>query len=237
MYRHMRISCVVQKKNEEEKQSIYVKLLEHQEKSNSKLANLEKENTMMRNKLEKLENTVSKCTKTPKQKITSNVHTNNGNINNGVQNIILIGYGKEDMSQIDRSDILKGYKDGFYSTLELTDTVHFNPKYPEYHNVYISSMKNKYAMMYDGTDWNLVKKNVLIDKIYSKNKNYIEENLDDFYDSLTKSQIKALNRWTDIEDDTDKRIREIKESIKMLLYNKRDISIKTRKDHSNTLLI
>ena len=50
----------------------------------------------------------------------------------------------------------------------------FNPDYPEYHNVYISSMKDKYAMMYDGHNWNLVMKKDLIDKIYDDNKNYIE---------------------------------------------------------------
>lgn len=35
----------------------------------------------------------------------------------------------------------------FNSTLKLTDTIHFNPKHPEYHNIYIPSMKDKYAMV------------------------------------------------------------------------------------------
>ena len=49
-------------------------------------------------------------------------------------------------------------------------------------------MKNKYAMMYDGNDWNLVMKDDLIDKIYDNKRDLIEENLDDFLDSLTISQ-------------------------------------------------
>ena len=66
-----------------------------------------------------------------KQSIITN---NNGIINN---NIVLIGYGKEDMKKIDTNDILKSLKKGFYSTIHLTEAVHFNSKYPEYHNVYI----------------------------------------------------------------------------------------------------
>ena len=43
---------------------------------------------------------------------------------------------------IDNGDILKCLKKGFYSTIYLTEAVHFNPKYPEYHNVYISNIKD-----------------------------------------------------------------------------------------------
>ena len=142
---------------------------------------------------------------------------------------MLIGYGKEDISKIDKNELLKGIKTGFYSTLNLTDTIHFNPKYPEYHNVYISSMKNKYAMMYDGTDWTLVMKDELIDKLYDEKKNYIEENLDDFLDSLSKSQRNALDRWMDMDEDHVK-IKEIKAKINLLLYNKRNVPLTTTKD-------
>jgi hypothetical protein len=54
--------------------------------------------------------------------------------------------------------------------LNLTETLHFNPKYPEYHNIYISNMQDKYAMTYDGKDWNLTIKEDLINKIYDDKK-------------------------------------------------------------------
>jgi hypothetical protein len=60
----------------------------------------------------------------------------------------------------------------------------------------------------------------LIDKLYDDKHNYIEENLDDFIDSLTKSQKNALYRWMDTDDDHEY-TREIKNDIKLLLYNKR----------------
>ena len=83
-------------------------------------------------------------------------------------------------------------------------------------------MKDKYAMMYDGENWNLTMKDDLINKIYDDKKNYIEENLDDFVDSLSLSRKKALERWL-TTDDNDDRIYKIKNEIKLLLYNKRNL--------------
>lgn len=120
---------------------------------------------------------------------------------------------------------MKALQNGFNSTLKLTETMHFNPKYPEYHNIYIKNVKDKYAMMFDGTKWDLVIKKNLIDKIYDDKKNYIEENIDDFIKSLSVSRKNALKRWLET-DDNDEKITEIKEEIKLLLYNKREIPMK-----------
>ena len=54
--------------------------------------------------------------------------------------------------------MLNVLKNGYYSTLKLTEAVHFNAKYPEFHNIYITNMKDKYAMMYDGVNWALTMK-------------------------------------------------------------------------------
>ena len=216
MYRHIREICKnknnvmdakeenLKKREDERKEEIYKKLIL-----------LEEENERLKKQL-------------LQSNIVNNVTINNGTINNNtVNNIILIGYGKEDISKIERDDILKSIKSGFSSSLELTDTIHFNPKYPEYHNVYISNIRDKYGMMYDGKDWTLIPKNELIDRIYDEKKSYIEENIEDFYDSLSKSQINALDRWFETEDGHD-RIIAIKEKIKLLLYNKRNIPLNTK---------
>ena len=121
-------------------------------------------------------------------------------------------------------DILKVLRKGYESTLRLTDTVHFNPKYPEFHNVYITNMKDKYAMMYDGKEWSLTRKTELIDRLYEDKKNYIEDNMEYFLDTLSRSQIRALERWLNTDDEHDK-IKEVKDKIKLLLYNKREVVI------------
>jgi len=161
----------------------------------------------------------------------SNVNNVNNNVNNNnnTMNITInvVPFGKEDISKIDKTDLLKVFKSGFNSALQLTETTHFNPKYPEFHNVYISNMKNKYAMTYDGSDWSLVMKDELIDKMYDKKRDYIEENMDDFLDSLSNSQIKALRRWMDSKDDHPY-VQKIKNDMKLMLYNKRKLAMNVK---------
>jgi hypothetical protein len=159
-------------------------------------------------------------------------HINNvtNNINNGiVAHINLVGYGKEDLTKIDKKDLIKAIQSGYNSTIKLTETLHFNPNHPEYHNVYITNMKDKYAMMFDGKDWNLTMKDELINKIYDDKKTYIEENIDEFIDSLSVSRKKALDRWLETNDDDDS-ISKVKNEIILLLYNKRNIILDKQDD-------
>jgi hypothetical protein len=223
MYRHIRESCIIKKRGDMEKNEIYEKLLEIEKISKERvkrdkcISKLADENKKLKLEVESMKQQFG-----TKQSIT----INNGIINNNMinQNILLVGYGKEDISKINKDEMIKILKNGFYSTLKLTEAIHFNPNYPEYQNVYISNIKDKYAMMFDGESWMLTMKEDLINKIYDDKKNYIEENLDHFLDSLTLSRRKALERWLDTEEDN-KKIKEIKEQIKLLLYNKRQIPL------------
>jgi hypothetical protein len=216
MYRHIRDTCKIKKKDEEMRTNIYERLL-----------NLENNNTILMRENEKLKEKMINMENSGGKIVTNNV--NFGNIQYNINNIHLVAHGQEDLSRIDKNELLQVFRSGFNSTLRLTETMHFNPEYPEYHNVYISSMKNKYAMLYDGNDWTLVMKDELIDKMYDNKRTYIEENLDDFLDSLTTSQKNALHRWMDADDEHDY-IKKIKNGIKLLLYNKRKMPLRL-KDH------
>lgn len=223
--RHMRLYCKVRKQEEEKKLDILNRLILLEEKNKT----LEEKNKVLENEINKIKN--------KKTKITNNniITTNNGAINNGTvinNHINLVAFGREDMTKIDKKDILKVLRKGYDSTLRLTETVHFNLKYPEYHNVYITNMKDKYAMMYDGKSWNLTIKEDLINRLYDDKKDYIEENVEDFVKFLTKSQKNALDRWANT-DEEDKKIKRLKERIKLLLYNSRDVPINTQKHIDN----
>jgi hypothetical protein len=218
MYRHMRESCQVKKQNDQEKNEIYERLLKLEEKE-KKTSEANKKLQKEVEKLKKVNHTVNNTSNNTKNTVNN---TNFGTVVNN--NIVLVGYGKEDLSKLSKNEMLKILQNGFDSSLKLTEAVHFNPKYPEYHNIYISNIKDKYAMMYDGKTWTLTMKEGLINKIYDDKKNYIEENLDDFLDSLTLSRKQALERWLDLDDENDK-IKEIKNQIKLLLYNKRKMPI------------
>ena len=165
----------------------------------------------------------------------SNNGSNNGNINNSivnsnnVNNITVVAFGKEKINSIDIKCITKAISAGFRSTIELTRNIHFNPNNPEFHNVYIPNMNNNCAMVFDGTNWNLTKRKEIIDDIYNDKKDFVEDNLEQFKNSLTQVKLNALNRWLAIEDDDDDIIIGIKKDIELLLYNNRNIPIETRK--------
>jgi uncharacterized C2H2 Zn-finger protein len=226
--RHIKSDCYVVKKINSEKQEIFNRLKQEEldrfnhcetilvNKTDTKNKELkeelkELENMRLQNKIDRI-----KCS------IIQNSHNTTNIQNIQTTNIYLIGYGKEDLTKLKQKEIIKVLNKGFMSPVELTETIHFNPKYPEYHNVYISSMKDKYAMVYNGKTWNLVNKVELVDQIYDEKKDFISENFEEFYDSLTSSKRNALKEWFNMDDD-DQKIKQIKEDLKLLLYNKRKI--------------
>jgi hypothetical protein len=176
-----------------------------------------------------LKNITSKIKKLKTTKSINNTMTDNSTNKTINNTFVLVGCGHEDFSKIDKNEVLKVLKTGYFSTVNLTELINFNPKYPEYHNVYIPNMKDKYAMKYNGYTWELVDKSELVDSIYNTKKDFIEENLDEFVNSLTNSQKNALERWMENDED-DKKIKSVKEKIKLLLYNKKDLVIETKKN-------
>jgi hypothetical protein len=154
-------------------------------------------------------------------------------VNNVVNNkVTIVGYGKEDTSKIDEKYIMSGFKNGYFSPIKLTEAIHFNPKYPEFNNIYIASMKDKYAMCFDGKRWELIDKDELIEKIYEDKKNFIEENLEEYTDKLTNHQKESLDRWLNTNENHEK-IKEVKNKLKLLLYNRRDIPLNTKNGIAN----
>lgn len=208
--RHIHHNCKIYKAQNKEKEDIY-----------NELKRLREENKVIRKELEDYKKNINKT-------VITNTIINNTNNNTTNNNLIIFSFGKEDISKIQTSEISKAMTMGFHSTLKLTDTIHFNPKHPEYHNVYIPNMKDKYAMVYKNDNWQLVNKHDLVDEIYDNKKDYIEENVEEFYNTMTKSQKNALNRWLLADEHNDKSIIKIKESIALLLYNKKHIPLTTK---------
>lgn len=219
--RHIKNNCPIVKKNNKDKQIIYDKLIVMQKQ----IDELKYENNKLKiqtgGNLEKQSKTINNT--------TNNNTTNHNTINHGIiNNITIIAYGSEDIDKINIDQILKSIR-GYQTPVYLTDIIHFNPKYPEYHNVYIPSIKDTYAMVFDGNDWKLVQKNELIEELYDNKKEYIEENIEEFSKSLSESKLKALKRWLESDDNGDKCIKKIKKDLELLLYNQRKIPIKTKK--------
>jgi hypothetical protein len=151
---------------------------------------------------------------------TNNIQTNN--TQNIVQNISLVAFGKEDLSKIDIKEIIKNIN-GFETPRNLTKHIHFNDKYPENKNVYITNLRSKHGQYYDGGKWCTMSKEDLVEKIYDKKKELIEdlqEEIED-HESFLRMQVNGLHNWLNANDDI-KKVKKTKENIEYLLYDHRD---------------
>lgn len=220
MYRHMK-TCKI-------KEEIYINE-KNRELINNKLLDLEKKYEEIRT-----ENAILK------EKIWNNNSINingtvNINIGKTINKFVVIGYGKEDLSKIDKREITKAFKMGFHSTIILTEIIHFNPKYPEFQNVYIPNMKNKYASKYNEKYWELIGVDMMVDMMYEDKKSFIEENLEEYEEYLSEHQKETIKRWIHVNDNTNKnkieinKIKDIKGRIKLLMFNKKDMIIENKK--------
>ena len=141
----------------------------------------------------------------------------------------MVDYNKEDLSKIDKKEILAIMKRGFQAPVELTRTIHCNPKYPEFHNVFIPKINEKNGMIHIKDKWNLIDKNELSDDIYHRKRDYIIQNLEYYIDQLDEFKIKSLKRWLNTVDDDDEAIINTKKDIKNVLYENRALAMNQKK--------
>jgi hypothetical protein len=99
----------------------------------------------------------------------------------------------------------------------LIQKIHFNPEKPENMNIYISNMKDKYLMIYDGANWNLANKKDEINRLYEDKEMMLEEWLDTNPEAEVKDKFLKYLKNKDIEDC----LLQFKEDIKLMLYNSR----------------
>jgi hypothetical protein len=250
---HIKYHCKKVKEIENEKHVIFTKLKQEQEENRSKeiekklletekklletqeILALKEENQKIKLTLEKMQKELNKCRKVSNKinnsnintgAINSNINSNNNNtINNNQQNITLVGYKEEDLDIIDKSEILTIMKRGFQAPVELTRTIHFNPKYPEFHNIYIPKINEKYGMVFTNGKWRLIDKNDLVDDIYENKRDFIIQNYDNFVNQLDEFKKKSLKRWLNTDENDDESIINTKEDIKRLLFDNRHLAM------------
>lgn len=226
--RHIKNRCKEKQKIEIEKEIIFRKLKESEEENK----NLKDALILTNKKMEKIESLLVN-EKLSTKVINQNDNTQNNiyNENNLHQNLNLISYGKEDIDKFGVDLLHNASKKVYGGPLFMTQKIHFNEKFPEFHNIYIPNIKEKYAMQYTNGRWNLVNRDNLIDQIYEDKKTLISENLEKFIDRLSENKRKRLEEWIENESDNSEGTIAIKDELKLLLYNKRDMVI----EHKNKM--
>ena len=222
--RHETKNCKKQSTNNLE--IIYKELLEQFKIQNDKIIQLENENKKIKEKLSKT-----------KINTTINSNSNNNNNNNITNNnyINIVAFGKEDISFITKNDWIQIMNQKYMSVKHLVEKIHFNEAQPQNSNIYISNLKDNYGMYYNGNKWIIEKKDDLLTNIIDTKTDCLEEKFYEIIDELPKKLKDKFQEFLDTNDD-DNYLNKIKEEIKLMLYNKKDIPMKIIKDNEKALI-
>jgi len=234
--RHVNKYCKERRRIEKEKEQIYNKLIEKMDEQDKKMNLLKKQNEKQNKKMNEQNKKIKQIIKENK-KLKSKISVNNKTIKNNIinsnnitqNNIKIIAHGQEDLYTLKEQVVKLILNKGFQSVQELTRRVDFDKNNPKFHNVYIPNMRDKYAMTYDGNQWNLTDKKEVIKELYDNNELFLEDRFKDFMNSLDEITKKKFNRFLDKVKIEDKEtIDRIKREIKLILYNSKEIPLKTK---------
>tara|TARA_B100000902_G_scaffold383779_1_gene423076 strand:+ start:2638 stop:3615 length:978 start_codon:yes stop_codon:yes gene_type:complete len=232
--RHLK-TCKEKQKDDEAKESMneLVNLLNKQ--NNELKEQLEKQNMKFEKELDKREKELDKrdkeLDKRDKQidELIKKAGINNSTITNNIQNNIkLLSYKDTDVSSLTDKDILKCLNHSNMCVPHLIKMIHFDPKKPENHNIYISNLKNGYVMAYDGDKWETRNRDEVITDIIDDKQGLIEERIENWIEHGKKypAIMKKFERYLEKKENNSV-IDKIKEEIKLMLFNNRNL-IKTK---------
>jgi hypothetical protein len=216
MRRHVTYTC---KKNEDEDLKELVRLLNKQLDEQKKAS--EKQIECMQKQINQLSR------KLQINKITTNNTNSHNNTQNNTYNIQLLNFQNTDYSHLKDKDYIRCINDVNHCVKTMVCKVHFDPKKPENHNIYISNIKNKYVMMYRNNHWDLVDRKQSIDDLYDYTQLALEEWYDEYKDKYPDI-IKSFERYLKNINDDSGILKDVKELIIQLLYNKRHIVLETK---------
>ena len=200
--KHIKYSCT---KNKDEDLIELVRLLNSQ---------LEQQRSEFQSQLQSQAKQIDKLM--GKLEINGSFNTTNTNIQNNIQ---LLAYKDTDITHLTEKDYECCIKKVNYCVMKMIEKIHFNPNKPENMNIYISNMKDKYLMVYDGSNWNLANKCDEVNKLYDEKEILLEEWFEENKDNELKDKfMKYLNN-----KETDECINRIKDEIKLMMYNKKQM--------------
>ena len=106
---------------------------------------------------------------------------------------------------------------------------HFDPKQPQNHNVYISSMNNKYIKLHNGERWNLRDRDETIEDLFADAEYMLENKLETWQEEEDPKSERATKKFQIYLEVKEKAAmyNKIKQELKMLLFNNRSLITET----------
>ena len=170
--------------------------------------------------------------KTSNTTTNNTINNNNGTINNVTQvNFQINNYNHTDYEFLTNSDYMTAIRDCNHCVKTLIEKVHFNKKKPENMNIYISSIKGKFIMVYRDNKWQVKLRKAQIDDLYDYNELMLDNWIDEYHEKYPHI-IKSFKRYLNNKDEDNQLINKVKDEILLMLYNQRD---KVIKHHANNI--
>ena len=139
-------------------------------------------------------------------------------------NIKILAYKNTDLSHLTDNDYMYCLNRSNMVIPNLIKRIHFDPKKPENHNIYIGNIKNKYVMIYDGNKWNLQNQDETIEDIIDINEYVLEQKLEEWVENGNEYPdiMRKFNRYLE-KKEKDEVLNAVKEEIKLVLFNNRKV--------------
>jgi len=162
-----------------------------------------------------------------------NNNTNNGIINNTTNNTtnnIKISFGEEDIDELTKKDKKEILNSGYSSLIKLIELLHLNKDLPQYQNIKINNLKDKYAKIYDENikNFTTVGKRETIDSLISYRTldlKSIYKNYNNPDNRLHQCVTKLIDKIESYRPDTDDTVildfyKNLTEELILMIYNK-----------------
>ena len=156
---------------------------------------------------------------------------NTNNITNNIQNNFkLLNYKETDTSHLTENDYVRCLEHYNFCVPHLIRKIHFNPKKPENHNIYISNLKNSYVMIYMNNKWKVKNRDETISRVIDDKQIILEKKIQEWVQSGKQypKVMAKFSRYLEKREENDV-INAIKEDIKLMLYNNRNMIIENNK--------
>jgi len=216
-WKHLKI-CKEKLKDDEDKENLLnlVEMLNNQLDEQRKQLNkqLEEQREQIKEQNEQIKELIKKA------------GVNIGTQNNIQNNIQILAYNNSDISHLTDKDYVKCLKHSNFCIPHLIKQIHFNPKKPENHNIYISNLKNNYVMIYNGSKWILNDRDESIQNLIDDKESIMEQKIEEWIENGNQYPdiMKKFRKYID-KKENDVVLNKIKGEIKLMLFNNRDIVV------------
>jgi len=222
---HLDDKCKIKLMNDAEKEDLLTKLIKENEQIKKDIEEMKQKDKTKEDELYKMKEKMSDLeTKTSKKVNITNQNAHN--IQN-INNVKIFAFGKEDLSHIQEADYKFLLNKGFKSVPNFVDIIHFNKNKPENHNIYISNMRDNFVITYDGEKWQLRERDYVLQDMIETKSDILSNKFDELKDKLDEGTTRKFGRFLD-EKDEDRVVEQIKKDLKVLLYNNKKVTEKSR---------